>query len=257
MDRRVLSSKPASITTRCFASGSAHVRRAASDQSPSRRRPAQARACRHPGAELAARSRQRRGQRDDGDGFRHARSAVAARAGGGGARLQPLPADVPPRHRSRCGAVADRRREDRRRRRPEGHPESGEPGAAFRASHFRRRMDRPVADEGNPPRHRRAARPCARRRNLHARVPVGPCAEPPVLRRALGLRRARAAASDAGRGTRRCRLQRLRQLCADLRQVRHARARDHRLGSRHHPVADADVRAARRLLAWSTRACAA
>ena len=55
------------------------------------------------------------------------------------------------------------------------------------------------------------------------RIPVEPRPEPAVFRRPFGVRGARAAASDADRRDGRRRLQRARQLRADLRQVRDAR----------------------------------
>ncbi len=73
-----------------------------------------------------------------------------------------------------------------------GAGESGE--SLRRATHqsllsavalLRRRLDLSMADGADSAGHRRAGRSRARRRNLHARLPVEPAAEPSVLHRPL------------------------------------------------------------------------
>ena len=243
MSTPALPQPPVSVTTRSPASGSAHARRAANGQSLRRCRLAQTRARRDPGAELAARSRQRRRQRDDGDRLHDARLAVAPRARRRRARLQSSisrrfssasawSAALSPIAAARLGAGDD----------------AGEPAA----------RDAPGASLGPP--HRRApgsccgrpARSCPRSasRRIWRATPEFTCAacnggwrrtccSSPPARVFAALERPRPTLV-AGLIARR--LQRARQLRADLRQVRHAGARDHRLGPGDHAVADADVR---------------
>ncbi len=81
------------------------------------------------------------------------------------------------------------------------------------------------------------------------RIPMEPGAKPRVHRSPRRVFGARASSPGADRRTCGGGVQRPRQLCADLRQARHAGARDHRLRLRHHAVADAHVRASARRVA--------
>ena len=168
-----------------------HARRSANKRD-SRHGLAQARARGDARAELADRSRQCRDQRDDGDRHHDARLAVAARARRRRARIQPLPAPVPAWKRHRLGALPDRRREGRGRRRRGSVAPRDPPGASLRAHHCARHLARPVAHLKHPQGDRRRARSRRRRRNLYARVPVEPRAQPALLRRARSLFRPRA-----------------------------------------------------------------
>ena len=190
--------------------------------------------------ELADHSRQHRRQRDDHDRLHDARAAFAARARGGIGSVSIST--------SRCSCSASASSPPCLRSRRQRSAQAQDPAALRRATHQALLSAVFVAVVvwialtwatpfllaiGEPP---DVAR---RRRRLPARVPVGPRAEPAVLCRALGVRGARAAPSGAGRGPCRGRVQCARQLRADLRQARHAGARDHRLRSRHDPVAGA------------------
>ena len=151
--------------------------------------------------------------------------------------------------RHRRGALPDRRREGRGRRRRGSVAPRDPPGASLRAHHRARHLARPVAHLEHPQGDRRRARSRRRRRNLYARVPVEPRAQPALLRRARSLFRPRASPARADRRPRGRRVQRARQLRAHLRQAGGAGARHFWLGARDHAFPDADGAAALRRLA--------
>ena len=163
--------------------------------------------------------------------------------------FQPLPAPIPAWHRHRRGALPDRRREGRGRRRRGSVAPRDPPGASLRAHHCARHLAGPVAHLEHPQGDRRRARPRRRRRNLYARVPVEPRAQPAVLCRARGVFCPRASPARADRRPRGGRVQRARQLRAHLRQAGGAGARHFWLGARDHAFPDADGPAALRGLA--------
>ena len=218
---------------------------------------AQARARRDARAKLADRSRQCRDQRDDGDRHHDARLAVAARARRRRARIQPLPAPIPAWRRHRLGALPDRRREGRGRRRRGSVAPRDPPGASLRAHHCARHLAGPVAHLEHPQGDRRRARSRRRRRNLYARVPVEPRAQPALLCRARSFFCPRASPTRPDRRPRGRRVQRARQLRAHLRQAGGAGARHFWLGARDHAFPDADGAPALRGLAPRSSACAA
>ncbi len=103
------------------------------------------------------------------------------------------------------GVVGAPSRRSRRRRSAPARAEDGVRRATHQAllsaaPHRGRRPGSRCRRRGDPDRDGRAARPRPRRRDLHARIPVGPRAEPPVFRRPLGLRRARTSPPDADCG---------------------------------------------------------
>ena len=192
----------------CSRPGSTNVRRRSTRPHAFRKAKARPRGRRDADARLAADPRQSRRHRHDDDRLRDAGPPFAAGARRGRARLQPLPAGVPARDRRRLGRVADRRGEDRRGRFVRRRPTLGPPGVSLRPRHRRGHLDLPVPDDGDPDGDRRTARACPRRRPLHAGLPMGPCAQPAVLRRPLAVCGGRAPAPAPARRPDRGRLQR-------------------------------------------------
>jgi hypothetical protein len=167
-----------------------HGRRRATAGGRRQKRLAEARARRDACARLADHSRQCRNLRDDRDRLYHARPAVAARACCWRARLQSLSACYGAWHRYRCGAVADRRCKNWRWRERRGAQARNASVALISSCAFPHRLDLPLADGADFAGYRRTGRPCARRRNLHARLSVEPAAKSSIHHCPLHLFRA-------------------------------------------------------------------
>ncbi len=209
---------------------------------------ARARDRRDLGVERTDRGDQHRRQFHDDDRRHAARLAFARRARRRRARLQSLHAVVSVLRRRDRRRRADRGEPGGRRFRrrvgfaarvPSGAPQRFRPRAA--------RLGDPMERQGRSPGDRRAAGPRGAGRALYARPAMGAGARASLFRRPVRVRSAQPDRADPDRRARRGRLQRDRELCADLRPFRRAGLGCIRFGRRHEPVAVRHAARARRV----------